>query len=769
MPKFLINNIIYNIDEKVCAKSKTFTFLIEQSDRDKIDNVIPIKLPEKITKHSNIDQHIKTSLEILQNSHKTSTIKSVKMADIYIEILKYFGYKNIKKVKNDFKDSILSTLSKKQYNNDFLIELLGTSYSECLTCVNQKDIVIDVKDLVMKYINKSINEDVFNKMLNYDCDNNDNRAKFMDISGLITEKDKIKCVNLDIKNIQGKIFEYSYNMLDDNFMEWLEVQDNIFIAGGLLEGCITNEIMPWSDIDIWLFNKKDVDLYDSLMVLCKKLESTFSSYFCKYQDFIWSTHKNVVTFYCNNYKRNIQIIIVNDQPTESVGTFDMDYIRAYLYMGKVYGTSQFLRSMINQKIYDVTDETSHHRFVKAYLKGYSFDENITKKHPIVKAIIHKYDKDYKIEEEYKEIINPKIDEMILQVTNKFYYPNNEDNDTNIVDNKKLYNCTRAEFMIKKILGHKNVFFTSKELIIYLKKNGIYPENEIQHFTTKYDIVENYAEHNGNNDNDRDDRGDNNGDDDNTDNKYDKFFDKNKKIDTKIRIIKTNQNIDLKKMMVEINKSCDYVNHNNRSSIIPVRIKNNNCINRFYFETIVNLRWYPFQRFNKNYGKTEYDPSLYNIKIWKSDDENVKELYKFIGEIDSYYNNLIRGGQLRTKKGKKIDHYNAMIYIKSNKEVDDADDDDPRDDTYTKNKEFDTYIKFKLWIDNEIVKTKFFKNGKPLDIVKTTDLPELRRYIMIDSKIKLLICFDSLFLSSNAGGRGNCIFPRCYIMRIDIYE
>lgn len=277
---------------------------------------------------------------------------------------------------------------------------------------------------------------------------------------------------IDMPTLIKQFNKYSYGIIDDVFAQFMIKEKNIYIAGGFLVGCMKDNVPDWSDIDIWVHGESDDVILQKTIVLLNRLYHTLRlSGFTK---ILWSTHKNVITMYCAEYRRNIQVIMNDKTPRDAVAAFDIDVLRAFTDGSKLECTVGCLFSNRRNVITQITDHTNPNRIVKMMLKGYIVTplcvKNLitnTKNNPTLEPDVKQdliknfnnisllVDAFYSVYKKGKTSSN-KIEELnniINTVTNKYYYPSTSEvlSFMNGTDIEKVK--SRATYIIKQICGH----------------------------------------------------------------------------------------------------------------------------------------------------------------------------------------------------------------------------------------------------------------------------------------------------------------------------
>lgn len=206
--------------------------------------------------------------------------------------------------------------------------------------------------------------------------------------------------------------------------------------------------------------------------------------------------------------------------------------------------------------------------------------------------------------------------------------------------------------------------------------------------------------------------------------------------------------------------------------MPITIKNEAITSRLEFETgIMQLGWWPwyYQSIGINQKFGVNDPTKYSLVVWNNTDKNIKQLLKFADMFDTRMQQLCSSEKIEfftnpSVETKKIFYYcllrDDFIIL----------DDELIGSNYVVPKQF---IVLKLWIEkssdkkNPRVLTKFFKDGVCLPIFSGSDLKNLENLIKFNSKIKITIHFDDLFVKCTDNMCN--IFPRCYLTSLTICD
>ena len=283
--------------------------------------------------------------------------------------------------------------------------------------------------------------------------------------------------------IQG-LENFSYGVLDENFMSQIDHQ-HIFFAGGSLLSCFTQKIYQWSDIDMWVCGESETDIINNTIKLLQLLEHSFRTK--GYDKLLWSIMNNVITCYCVGYSRNIQIIMVKGDAETNINNFDFDYVKVFMRNNKIYSTLEFIDSFIEKKIsytYQI-DNIKDNRLLKALMKGYSVSDELMNIKKIA-HIVNQYNALY--DNSKKDEPNIQFINSISKIRNKYYYPT-EFEYVEFVSKKEPYYESRVYYMINQMCGHDIIHNNLSDIISNLT---LKTHNKVN-FTTQYTV--NYSDNN----------------------------------------------------------------------------------------------------------------------------------------------------------------------------------------------------------------------------------------------------------------------------------
>jgi hypothetical protein len=479
----------YELSNNIINKCTTLLVLSKQYELNLVsqhlDKFVSVYLPSKIYDTENICI-IHKILECENDNEKIlailRTLNKIKDYDNCFKLLKFLKLKT-----NEFNNFVTqvtthtrNVLCEGKYNNEYLYDLLSSAKLSFLIDECAK-INIDLQDLVNSFIKSKIKYDTFLKLLKRA--NNDNRTEFIDVSGLILEfyssKENIGFtgLNFEQENIQYNYADMTYNIFDEKFFDELNTLPGVFLAGGSLLGCAAahkSVYPPWQDIDLWVWPESDdkddgkcsssslnlaQNIMKNLNALLLFLVSTFESK--GKTKIVWSTRKNVITMYCAEYRRNIQIVLMKGTPESIVSQFDMEYVKAYYSKGKIYATSQFLLTNIEKVLISQNNKTSSHRIIKAVLKGFKFSE--------------------------LPCTDINTSKIVSDIKNKYYFPTMDEITTfeaDILDPANIMN-NRLAYMIEKINGHTKLFTSSNKLTNYFA-TLLHSIDDVVFFSSQYE-------------------------------------------------------------------------------------------------------------------------------------------------------------------------------------------------------------------------------------------------------------------------------------------
>lgn len=767
---FLFGEILYKAPQHVYNRSGVLSVLAEQRFLSEyLDNlveaaVIKVEFPSEL----NNDKVIETVLNVIDNGEYyvcdvkyidiIREINSITFYDNCISLLKFLRFHDEKKFIEEVRIHVEKVLVAETHNDKYLYDLIKSSMSDLIipsesTSTSNKTykIKINLQEVVKSYMENLITYDVFLKMMQRA--HRDNRTDVIDITWL-----KLASLNFDPINIQTNYYDMSYGVMDNEFFDELRKIPDVFLSGGSLIGCASNHkyIAPvWSDIDIWITNaigtnndsisETENNLTRTIENVLEFLIKTFNR--SGREKILWSTRKNVITLYCANYRRNIQIILMNKSPDECIKDFDLDYIRSYYYNEKIYGTVQFLLSNIQKKVTSVLDTTTPERIIKTLIKGYKFDESLK---PSYKLLSNNFPTQF--------ISNPTlqhcscdedIKKIIRSILNKYYFPTENEvdsfNDSDSVEN-------RLVFLISKVSGHDNVFKSTHKLLIKIKEM-LESVDGAMFFSTMY---ENDGE-------------------------------KSILKITHINDMDINKIVPFEHIDIDINHQNAMINCPFKYSFGPVElISDPHTWNKPCFVTDpIKLQWWPLKKFNKTFHRTPNSPDALAIRLWSYPDmdnefldKGVTKVFKLMASLDEKYKEMFENDKFKLKKfGKnplkikgikfteKVSQFKTMEQLIDFKTV----------EQLISNGGFTQYVKFKLWFDNTDERcgnedrkllTRITYLGRDVDLKQPADI---HNYITIDSTVKLTILLDTIKINNRAHKRNKRAYLCPIITRIDILD
>lgn len=578
----------------------------------------------------------------------------------------------------------------------------------------------------------------------------EDKRQFIDISSIIINKciknnDKIT-FNPDI--IKKRLGEFSFNILDEEFMESLDHR-YVFFAGGSFLGAIQGFLPGWSDIDLWVCGDDKETILEQTFKLLHSLQDAF--YNKGYINLLWSCNKNVITSYCVGYSRNIQIIMVQGQASKNVNEFDFDYLRTYMKNNKIYGSVESIQRLIENKVSEIPiDKLKTFRIVKSLVKGYDFSDNLLQ-NAMISETVKKYNKyntckenkEFGYIDQIQEEINPNtaksVDSMdsmdseslmnlLCRTINKYYYPVLSDYQQ-FKASLVPYHESRAYYMINIMCGHKivrtNLEDIEKDLNLIVKEKDF-------SFTTQYTI-------------------------------------ENKKAYIKMKHI---DNINLDNMYLQTNIRV----YMSPMHYIPIMYNVNNVMTKFEFTTdkfILNT--HPFfrkiRRNDNDNNKTELDLCKIRLKLMKHI-ENQPEIIKIFNLIEQFdasmkdlfaepfrLKNIDTGKEFTLRRPKYCDlikHPNYHVPID-----DDSVDDEPIDDGAINIMDH-TYIVFNMMFDKEEnITTQIYHKGIKKHIAALKDIENIIKYT---SNVVLHGRFERIYFRKDMYHH---VYPKLFLTRIDV--
>ncbi len=234
--------------------------------------------------------------------------------------------------------------------------------------------------------------------------------------------DKTCCESIEeFKNNFNKFAFHDFKHFDWN---------NVVVAGGgVLSGILLRKPLKSSDIDFWIYG---LDIEKAKLKIRQIID-----YFRKNIsiNIVYVFNKSVISLCIADYERNIQIIYTeNEHPANITAHFDLDIIRCYYDGSNVYGTVDFIESLITQTC--INKETHKlDRLVKIYQKGFSLMSKSTWFIPVIRKInveditidevknideVNTIDEDINFEDITIDCITNK--EQVEKSLNKYYYP-----------------------------------------------------------------------------------------------------------------------------------------------------------------------------------------------------------------------------------------------------------------------------------------------------------------------------------------------------------
>jgi hypothetical protein len=778
---------IYKLNESAIKRSITLTVLSEQynltlgKDNNESD-IIVINLP-KTMYDINIIKNINKLL--INNKEDNFIIKSIMSPleyDKYFDFLKFLRYNDIDNFISSVSTYIENVLKNGKHNNKYLYDLMQSSLSNIFINSDKKyRIAIDTQEMINSFKNSEINYDTFLLLLKKAHEYN--HSEFVNITGLLLEEAKL---DFRIESIDKNYESMSHNIFNNEFCEQLKQMHGIFLSGGSLVSCANSrfnieDISLWSDIDIWVYpesydtkideSKKIGDEIDDLpeesvnkaingitdtnyYILIKNLETLLKLLVRRFETFgkskiLFSSRKNVINLYCADYKRNIQIILMNDDPTNVISQFDMDYVQAYYSRDSIYCNVQFLLSNIEKTIMKMLESTTETRIIKAFLKGYKFSNEIKNINQLCEnKFLEELNLPFDVFPETDEEENGDMINQVMDITNKYYFPTIEEiitfendqrkyntmsvsSDTNISHMHNFEIKNRLVYMIHKITGHNNLYVSMDTLLKHMNRSmNLF--NVVDFFSSKYE-----------NDNQ-------------------KF---------RIRVCNIDQ-FDITKIvpfdMYKIPVSDDY-----RMITIPFKYSCGSLTNMndsktwikpCFLTEAINLQSYPFPKYCPEFHRSMDDCKLFDLTVWLNEatsEKGILQIFDLVQSLDDMYSDIINNSQnfklwfeeqgkiSKPLKLKNVKYHNRIINI-TYPNFDDEDDDDHVVATKKeKIEKINKRIKFKLWFspmdefsenDNRKLLTKIIYLGKVVTINK---LSELHKYIKKDVTLKLTIVLDTM--------------------------
>lgn len=504
--KYVINVVgggFITINTTHLKNSETLSILIEQASID--DEIALLKLPKTIidTKISNIKDIIFHVFDMLltndtQNDMnniitQSFVIQYIAQYDVFLNILKILKCKGIiKSFCNTFDKVVEDVINKDTAHRIKLLKIF------CETQDLLDKIIFKITHKTMEVLLAMIADGLncyahtFYKILNRVYENNTNDWIEIKLNGPMMMQ-QIDLPTIDMPTLLKRFNSFSYDLFNTSLIKHISESNNIYIAGGFLIGCIKNNIKQWSDIDLWVHGSTHDEIIKHTTELVEKIKIVFKEK--GIDKILWSTKNNVVTMYCPSYDRNIQIMMTDKPPQQYVAEFDIDALCAFTNFKSLYCTVECLHCVEKNEIRYIHTAVSPYRLVKMFLKGFhlssdhllncykykndsEYRDNIKKIINIALIMESKYhikifksygyidrdDIEEKDESKKRKIIS-EIDDMITNVTNKYYYPTMYEVDSFI--NCKTFlerKQTRAAYLIKQICGHTIIEHDVSELL-----------------------------------------------------------------------------------------------------------------------------------------------------------------------------------------------------------------------------------------------------------------------------------------------------------------
>lgn len=766
---FSINHIDFLLSPEQISNSKTLQIIVDHSSKKKIDVKLP-KSVQNITKNDlknilyilglpeieDVDDKEQIDAFIKHNLSDTVMTCILERYNLYSSLLKYLNSPHdLKYIINRY---VELRIESQRIDAQFLISL---SKSVLIDKV-QNLIRVDQIPHLLRWRDMGVMSMMtFVKILG--MVRPEDRYQFIDISSL-----KLKRLGQDIDSDDPesnqeivfdpqiaikKLDDFSFNVLDADFMNQID-HKHVFFAGGSLISCYEEQQHDWSDIDLWVNADDKMSVLLNTFKLLSVLKEAFERH--GYDKLLWSCSNNVVTCYCVGYNRNIQIVMVKGDPSKNVDGFDFDYVKAYMKNHRIYGSIAFIKSFVEKKICDVVvEKLKEFRVVKSLIKGYRFSDELMQ-NPIINDAVTRYNEYKRLEQAGYQICpqvvekkeeqikhNNKDDEdlvdmmigednkpparqitdVICKTRNKFYYPSETDYDE-FANRLVPYHQSRAYYMINTMCGHKIVSTDLNDIEKYLS-NVINSDKGFE-FTTQYTAEEREA------------------------------YNKIKKID----------DIDLDNMYLQTNI---YIGQSPQIRV-PVMYQVDGVATKFEFVTDeLVLDSDPFERFNEKFYRSENDPKLFNLRLRKMRNKpNHPEIDKIFGLIDIFDTSLkdlfnepfvIRNTETDKDVIIRGCEYNSLI---KRFMIDDEDSDD--EGMYRKKQKDNAndFVKFHLNVDRESkLLTEIYNKGQKVDIIQ---LPDLRNVVKYKSRVIIKARFEHLAISK---GQPKMVFPKLFVTRIDV--
>ena len=562
---------------------------------------------------------------------------------------------------------------------------------------------------------------------------------------------------LDMPTLIKRFSKYSYGVLDDMFVSFMKRTGNVYIAGGFLIGCMRDSVKGWSDIDIWVHGQTDAEILDKTCVVLHRL--CFALIITGYQDILWSTKQNVITLYCANYKRNIQIIMVSQGPRSSVDKFDVDVVKAFTDGQTLQCTIGCLKSNRTNIIDDISLSCTPHRIVKMMLKGYTVTpqrieafiktinvkdldtlNRFSKIHRLVKTF-HTYYLNLNLLENFHDDNRLELDAIINVVTNKYYYPST-DEVLEFINGTRLGRLSaRAPYIIKQICSHTIVENDLKILIDKIKKGY---DNSFLIVQYDNDLLTDVIP----------------------------GLTHNSKLSglTVINIDVFDPN-KVRLDVVPIDE--DIVRDTNRHSfsVTPVYMINELSSGPVFIRTdFIKLEWQPMTKFNIQYHQNPIQKHLYNIKVWDKNN-NAPSLFNTMRQFDLHLSstgNTVNLINIDKESGDQSTMIlkNCIYHPLIKTRVHDADEDDG--ELIRRPGIPERYVVFKHYLTETIdgdhdkwkINTPVYKNGELIRIITPTDLAE---HVKVGAEVQFEFVVDMMILKGVPTNR----LPRLRLTRLFI--
>lgn len=776
---FSINHIDFLLSPEQVSNSKTLQIIVDHSNKKNID----VKLPKDIQNVTKTDlnnilyimglkvidnENDNNEIEafIKQNLSDTLMYRVLERYDVYTGMLRYFSCPhNLDRIMDHYIESRINT---HRIDTQFLTYLSKSKFIDKVQ--NHVSVSLIPSLLRWQNVNNMLELLAFTKIL--EMLKHEDRYQFIDISHTSlkrinqNDRDLEQCVNADVvfdpRVALSKLDKFSFGIIDEDFMNHID-HKHVFFAGGSLISCFEDEQHEWSDIDLWVNADDTMNVLLHTFKLLNTLKESFNRH--GYGNLLWSCSNNVITCYCVNYNRNIQIVMVKGDPSKNVDGFDFDYVKAYMKNRRIFGSIVFIKSFIEKKICDVVvEKLKEFRVVKSLIKGYRFSDQLMQNSIISDAVL-KYneykllkhagyqicpdvpDKKELVKELAKDLIEERnqdidvvdmmlteasekpqgrqITEVICKTRNKFYYPSLSD--YNEFANRVVpYHESRAYYMINMMCGHKIVTTNLDDIEKYLT-NTVNADKGFE-FTTQYTAEEREA------------------------------YNKIKKID----------NIDLDNMYLLTNI---YINPGSPQIRMPIMYQVDGVATKFDFvsdELVFDSE--PFDRYNNKFYQSADDPRMFNVKLRKMRTQpnhpEIEKIFRLIDIFDTSLRDLFSEPFTikNTENGKDF-HLRGYVYQNLIKgyEINEIDDDEIDDNIKKRQNDYaHQYAKFHLLIDKQSnLLTEIYEKGKKVQIAQLSDMRNIIKY---KSRVILRGRFEHLAIQRM---QSKHIFPKLSLTRIDV--